>query len=268
MKERIKLYLINIVCVVTCLLFAGIFTYLLSYSIKNDRAFRGAKEDGGAVTLDRTDYVKKALHDIHISDINTVINEDIRDIMNDTSLPEGIKNYFKTFEEFYKFAIVKEKNYKTGLTTDSFIKNSEVIKAYFAKDSKEDRLSQAAIVPYYFITNYNIYNKKQKKEKMLYKDYIDAFVSGRASLDTQGANVLCLYVYACYEAASKPADLASLKAEVESFLEEYKEFLGENGDMKIQRNYLTDAKEVLRLKSKSKGWLSKNRIHPFSELQK
>ena len=265
MKERLKLYLINIVCVITCLVFAGIFIYLLSYSIRNDRAFRGAKEDGGAVTLERTDYVKKTLHDIHISDINTVLNEDIQDIMNDTSLPDGIKNYFRNFEEFYKFAIVKEKNYKTSLTTESFIKNSEVIKSYFAKDSKEDKLSQAAIVPYYFIKKFNVFNKKQKKEKALYKEYIDSFVSGRAALDIPGANVLCLYVYSCYDAASKPTDYASLKAEVEFFLEEYKEYLNENGDMKIQRNYLIGAQEILRKKNKSKGWLPSNRIQPFTD---
>lgn len=263
--ERTKLYLINTVCVLTCLVFAGLFIYLLSYSIRNDRAFKGVNEDGGAISLERTDCVKKALEDIHVSRISTVFDEDIPDINKDASLPEGIKKYFADFEDFYKFAVAKKKNYKTTIKTETFIKNSVVISKYYDKVSKEDRLFRASIVPYYFIKKYNALNKKQKKEKALYKEYIDTFVSGRASLDVLGANVLCLYVYSCYEAASKPSDYASLKSEVEQFLNEYKNNFGENGDMKIQSTYLKGAEEVLRKKPKSKGWMPSNRIKPFKD---
>ena len=80
----------------------------------------------------------------------------------------------------------------------------------------------------------------------MYKLYIDKFVTGRTSLDVPGANVICLYVYARYEACSSDAELLNLKQDIENFLKDYKNDLDADSDMKIQSNYLAEALEVIR----------------------
>lgn len=267
MSDRLRLRLINLFCCLIIFIFAGFWIKQLIYTNINDRAYTGnTKDDGGTISLERSIYVNKALEDILLSRISTVFNEDIRDILNDTSIPEGIKKYFSDFEEFYKYAIAKEKNYSTTLTTETFIKNSAVLGMYFDNDSKEDKLKKASIIPYYFIKNYNSQNKKQKNEKALYKAYIDTFVTGRPSLDISGANVLCLYIYSCYDSAKKETDFVNLKEEIEIFLKDYNTELGENGDLRIQRNYITGAQEILRKKPSGKAFFWFNRLKPYADL--
>lgn len=250
-----------IVSAIICVMVGGFLAKIAFDTVTTDRAFKGVSEDGGAVTLNRKDPVLKILGDIHLSRITSAMDS-MRTIRHDGSLPLGIKSYFSDFEEFYKYAIEKTEDYTTPLTTETFIRNAITIKEYFSRDSKDDNLSKASIIPYFFIKNYNATNKKQKNERATYKAYIDNFVVGRASLDNQAANVICLYVYASYHAGSRPKDYESLKAEIANFIEAYPQNLGENGDMSIQRTYLINAQELLRKRPKGKG-LPWGRLQPY-----
>ena len=149
------------------------------------------------------------------------------------------------------------------LTTETFIKNAVTIEEYFRKESKGDQLSKAAIVPYFFIKEYNAYHPNQEEQRAIYKAYIDKFIAGRPSLDIRAANVICLYVYACYAAASKPQDFTQLRTEIDRFIKDYPQNLGENGDMSIQSGYLEKTKEDLPKGGKGKPFLSRfsSRFH-------
>jgi len=261
-NARMKYYSIIIVSAIIIVLF-GLYDIFKIYNMStSDRAFTGAKDDGGTITLERKDPVKVVLEDIYSSRMNNVF-DDINKIEENDSIPDGIKIYFRDFKEYYKFAVGKEKGAATTISTMTFINNSSILEAYFKNSSKQENLSKSTIVPYYFIKNFNSLNSKQKEEKAVYKAYIDHFVTGNTSLNPQAANVICLYVYACYESASKPKDFENLKSEIEKFIAEYKVNLGENGDMNIQRNYLETSQEILRKKPKNKGWLPQNRIKSY-----
>ena len=100
-NERLKLILINIACVIICFAFGSFFTYQLINTSMSDSAYTGPSQDGGAIALNHDDYVQKALEDIYLSRKPEILVEDIENIMNDSSIPDGLKQYFSDFIDFY-----------------------------------------------------------------------------------------------------------------------------------------------------------------------
>ena len=81
--------------------------------------------------------------------------------------------------------------------TSQFIKNGAVAEFY-----GDQQTPYAEIVPYYLIKNFDSHYQ-QKSMIAVYADYIDVFIAGNGDLTKEKANVLCLSVYARYEAALK-----------------------------------------------------------------
>ncbi len=230
MTQRNKYIIQIIVSLLVCLFVGYLFISNVIELIKNDTQYTGHR----TITLQGNDIVTQILHDINSSRIKETL-EKINILKEDGLIQKDIKDYFINFEEFIK---------GTNLTinTDTFIKNSKVLEEYFSKDSKEQILSKASIVPYYLIKKYNARNKNQKDEMSVYKDYIDKFVEGhRDSLNKEGANVICLYVYSRYD--GNKDNFVDLKNEIARFLKVYQNSLGDNGYLTIQRKYLKSFQE-------------------------
>ncbi len=242
-NEKSKPIFTNVLVVIICFLIgASVICFLLN-AVKSDRKHSTPTQNAVAISFSNDDYVSKTLEDIYFSRASEIMDEDIQNIMNDSTISEGVHLYFSDFKEFQDF-LSSGKNRR--LSTETFIRNAVVIQKYFENVSDEDNLTKASIIPYYFIKVYNAKRSSQKEQKALYKLYIDKFVTGRTSLNVPGANVICLYVYACYEACSCDAELLNLKQDIENFLKDYKNDLAVDSDMKIQSNYLAEALEVIR----------------------
>lgn len=300
-KVRIKHSIIILISIAVCIVFGGFFVVKLLQMSKDDNQSKGSSNSGGMRTISSanqkndTTLIDTFLVNITSSKTNEAI-ADIQKIKNNENIPEEIKDYFNSFKDYYNFIqeekriaemnliernidkFKKEldsitnndegKTYQTdnknptSLNTDTFIKNSEYIRQYYGGNN-EDAITKSSYVPYCFIKIYNAVLGTQKEQRGIYKSYIDFFVTGRTLFDKQAANVLCLYVYASYDAAKTTTDFSNLKSEIEKFLNEHKNELGENGDMSIQRGYLTNANEILRLKPDSKAWFGKDRLKPY-----
>ena len=263
-NKRKKSFLIFqiVVCVLVCIVSAAFFCYKLAEMIASETPFTGIQQEGIARQIEGDNPVLNILQNIYLGRIPAAML-DIDALDFNSTVPPAVKQYMVDFKNFYRYSIEKEKGFTTSIDTMTFIFNSPVIKEYFKKDKKDESTARAAIVPYYFIRNINS-KEKQKSQKSVYKAYIDNFVSGRVSLDRHSANVICLYVYAWYESVSKPLDYALLKEQIDRYLDAYKNDFSVNGAMSGQGAYLKTAREVLRIKPKSKGWLPQNRIQPFT----
>lgn len=91
--------IIAIVAFVIIIVAVGAFlTHISFQTITEDRAFKGVREDGGAIT-DRDDPVAKFLAELHLARREDAMNT-ARTIGNDKSLPPGITSYFEDFEEY------------------------------------------------------------------------------------------------------------------------------------------------------------------------
>ena len=249
-------------CVLVCTLSAAFFCYKLAEMIASETSFAGIQQEGISRQIEGDNPVLNILQNIWLGRIPAAML-DIEALDFNSTVPTAVKQYMADFKNFHRYSIEKEKGFTTSIDTRTFIFNSPVIKEYFKKEKNDESAARAAIVPYYFIRNVNS-KEKQSTQKSVYKAYIDNFVSGRVSLDKHSANVICLYVYACYESAAKPMDYALLKEQIDRYLDAYKNDFGVNGAMSEQGNYLKTAREVLRIKPKGKGWLPQNRIQPFT----
>ncbi len=233
MTQRKKYIIQIIISLLVCIIFGCLFINNVIELIKNDVQYTGHR----TTTVSGNDIVSQILHDINSSREKEAL-EKINMLKEDELIQKDIKNYFINFEEFIKGT-------NLIINTNTFIKNSKVLEEYFSKDSKEQILSKASVVPYYLIKKYNAQNKNQKDEISVYKDYIDKFVEGRRdSLNKEGANVICLYVYSRYD--ENKNNFVDLKNEIARFLKVYKNSLGDNGYLPIQRNYLKSSQEKLR----------------------
>lgn len=250
------------VCVLVCAVSAAFFCYKLAEMIASETPFTGLQQEGITRQIEADNPVLNILQNIYLGRIPAAML-DIETLDFNSTVPPAVKQYMLDFKNFYRYSIEKEKGFTTSIDTMTFIFNAPVIKEYFKRDKKDESTLRASIVPYYFIKNVNS-KENQKTQKSVYKAYIENFVSGKISLDRHSANVICLYVYACYESASKPLDYALLKEQIGRYLDSYKNDFDVNGAMSEHGAYLKTAREVLRIKPKSKGWLPQNRIQPFT----
>jgi len=239
--------IVSLLVVIVC---GGVYIFFLTRMITQDTAYTG----NNSITIKRDDIVSKVLHNINSEQIEEAFFL-IEQLKNDDNINNEIKTYFSNFEKFYRTI----NNGYTNLNTSIFIKNSTALENYFGTNSKDEQ----AIVPYFCIKHYNAKNKKQEKEVAIYKDYIDRFVEGSVSLNKEGANIICLYIYASYAKTEK--DFVPLKDEIARYFVIYKNNLGDNGDLNIQRKYLLDFQENLRQNPdfKREFWSWNTVIHPF-----
>lgn len=221
-------------------------TKLGSSQIGNDPAIKGMSYDGGVRNIDNSGgNVASALDNIASDRLKDAL-DDINTIIYDESEPERIKKYFRDFLPLLEFYYFKNPSRDLSHSMDAkiFINDAPIVSAYFSKNSKENGLAKAAVIPYWLIKKHYANAKSQKDNLSVYDEYIKKFVLGKNFFNMQNANVICLYVYAKYNAASKVKEYEELKAEIDSFIKAYPP-LQENGDMKVQRTYLVTAQGVL-----------------------
>lgn len=221
-------------------------TKLGSSQIGNDPAIRGMSYDGGVRNIDNSGgNVASALDNIASDRLKDAL-DDINTIIDDESVPERIKKYFSDFLPLLKSGYSENSPVDLLHSMDAkiFINDAPIVSAYFSKNSKENGLAKAAVIPYWLIKKYYANAKSQKDKLSVYDEYIKKFVLGKNFFNVQSANVICLYVYAKYDAASKVKEFEELKVEIESFIKDYPP-LQENGDMRLQRTYLVTAQGVL-----------------------
>lgn len=252
-----------------------IATKIGSRQIVNDPAIKGMSYDGGVRNIDNSGRnVASALDNIASDRFKDAL-ADINAIINDESEPERIKKYFRDFLPLLEFGYSENSpvdlydllhSYDLSHSMDAkiFINDAPIICDYFSKNSKENGLAKAAVIPYWLIKHFYADDKSQKDNLSVYDEYIKKFVSGNNSFNVQSANVICLYVYAKCDAASKVKEYEELKAEIESFIKDYP-LLQENGDMRLQRTYLVTAQGVLENIIKGENPIKKTFAKGFSK---
>lgn len=250
----------------------GAFFVKISYNqITNDSAVTGLSHDGGIRQLDNKKKVASALDDIASGRFRDA-KAAIEDIVADESEPDRIKKYFRSFLPILNailtrdLSIEDEYDLSQSINAKLFIDEAPVIQEYFSKELERAKLARSAVIPYWLIKTFYAGNKHQKNNVSVYDAYIKQFIVGKSLFNTQSANIICLYVYAKYDAASRAKDYEVLKAEIDSYLQQYNP-LRENGDMHVQHTYLVKAQEVLRKNPNGsflKNIMSKeNRLDPY-----
>ena len=233
-------------------------------------AIKGMSYDGKTQSRNRSgENVAFALDNLASGRLKDAL-ADIEAVVSDDSEPESIKRLFRSFLPSLEFFVKGESSvdkYDLHQSRNAriFINDASVIQQYFSKEKKEKGLARAAVIPYWLIKTFYAEDRHQKDNLFVYDDYIRHFISGKM-IDVQGANVICLYVYAKYDAASTAREYEVLNEEITNFLKVYAP-LREKGDMKIQRTYLLNAQEVLKNNPNGnavkKIISSKNKLKPY-----
>lgn len=223
-----------------CVCFGAIFTASIVFNVLYSNDFVGniERDNVGVAALapPKDDPVFALLTTISNGDD---FSAPLADLASNEKVPAPIKKYFKALEHFTVSGGEPH--------TINFVR-SAVLCEYYKKLPRDTMLSLAAITPYYLIKTYDYFDVRQETRAPIYSDYIRYFVNGRPSLDIHGCNVFCLYVYATYcNRAGVPVETyKNLLAQIEAFIFDHKERLGDGGDMAIQRTYLLQASAAIK----------------------
>ncbi len=224
MNQRNKYIFQIIISLLVCII--CVFFYIIE-STKNIQEENNAKKES---IIKGDDIVSEILRNIDLGKIEKAL-ENINEL--NENIPKEVKEYFINFTKTYNKSI--------KLDTNKFIKNSKDLEQYFSEDKQ--RLDKISVIPYFLIKEFNSKNRKQKNEIAVYREYIDNFVKIKKYLNKKDANIICLYIYSCYDATDK--DFEYLLKEVEDFIKKHEDSLGDNGYLSIQKKYLQEFKTNL-----------------------